>query len=330
MEKNMYSPTTRLLAVLEMLQSNKRMSGAEIARRLEVDVRTIRRYITTLQDMGIPIEGERGASGAYQLQRGHRLPPLLYSEEEAVALALGLITLQAFHFPVEVVAVEGALAKTERVVPEAVFRRIQSLRSAIVFNHSFYIAQPPQLTHNQFLVLWSSAVQERHRVNLRYRSWQGEMTERAVDPYALVYNEGYWHAVGYCHLRHGLRTFRLDRVQDIVPLSDQFDPTEDFDPLEHVLMSIALAPNRYSVELVLYTSLEQAQSIFSATEGIFEEKQDSVIFRRNTSELDWLAYTLLYAPFRIRINHPPELRQRLVALSEKALEMSQEPDAPAN
>lgn len=326
----MYSPTTRLLAVLEMLQSNKRLSGAEIARRLEVDVRTVRRYITTLQDMGIPVEGERGAAGAYQLQRGSRLPPLLYTEEEAIALALGLIALQVFHFPADVVAVEGALAKTERVVPEAVFHRIQSLRSAIVFNPSVYITQPPPLTHNQFLVLWSSAVQERQRVNLFYHSWQGKMTERAVDPYALVYNEGYWYAVGYCHLRHGLRTFRLDRVHDVVPQSDRFVPPDVFDPLEHVLRSIALAPNRYSVELVLFASLEQAQSVFSPTEGIFEEKHDSVIFRRNTSELDWLAYTLLYAPFRIRINHPPELRQRLAALSEKAFEMSQDPDSPVN
>ncbi|MEO1289844.1 MAG: HTH domain-containing protein, partial [Chloroflexota bacterium] len=114
----MYSTTARLLAVLELLQSNKRMSGTEMARRLEVDVRTIRRYITTLQDMGIPIEGERGIYGAYQLQRGHRLPPLLYTEDEAVALAFGLIILQAYHFPVDAVAVESALAKTERVIPE--------------------------------------------------------------------------------------------------------------------------------------------------------------------------------------------------------------------
>jgi len=122
-----------------------------------------------------------------------------------------------------------------------------------------------------------------------------------------------------------LRTFRLDRVHDVVPLSDRFDPPDDFDPLEQVLRSIALAPNRYSVELVLYTSLEQAERVFSPIEGIFEEKQDSVIFRRNTSELDWLAYTLLYAPFRIQVNHPPELRQKLAHLSAKALEMSQAP-----
>jgi predicted DNA-binding transcriptional regulator YafY len=164
----MYSPTTRLLAVLELLQSNKRMSGIEIARRLEINIRTVRRYITNLQDMGIPIEGERGALGAYELQRGHRLPPLLYTEEEAVALALGLITLQAFQFPVDAVALEGALAKTERVVPESVFQRVQSLRNAIIFNPNTYLTQHPPLAQNQFLVALSSACEKQQRVLLSY------------------------------------------------------------------------------------------------------------------------------------------------------------------
>lgn len=322
----MYSPTARLLAVLELLQSNKQMSGAEIAERLEVDIRTVRRYITTLRDMGIPIEGERGVFGAYQLQRGHRLPPLLYTEDEAVALALGLIALKAFHFPVDAVAVEGALAKTERVIPEIAFQRVQSLRKAIIFNPSVYISQPPQLAHNQFVVVLSSAIQEQRCVHLSYQSWKGDVTERDVSPYALVYNEGYWYTVGYCHLRDELRTFRLDRMREVVPLAERFEQTEDINALEYVLKSIALSPNTYSVEIILYTSIEEAQTVFSLTDGILEEANDAVILRRNTADLDWLAHTLLYAPFRIRVNHPPELRQKLFDLSEKALQMSQNPN----
>ncbi|MEL6404376.1 MAG: YafY family protein [Chloroflexota bacterium] len=321
----MYSPTARLLAVLELLQSNKRMSGAEMARRLEVNVRTIRRYITTLQDMGIPIEGERGPLGAYELQRGHRLPPLLYTEEEAVALALGLIVLQVFDFPVNAVSVEGALAKTERVIPEDAFQRVQSLRKAITFNQSAYTIHAPSLLNNEFVVKLSSAIHEKQSVHLSYRSWQGKQTERAVDPYALVYNEGYWYMVGYCHLRDDLRTFRLDRIHEVIALADKFEQVSDINPLEHVLKSIALSPNVYSVEIILYTSLQEAKSVFSLTDGILEEVQDRVILRRNTAELEWLAYTLLYAPFRVQVNHPPELRQKLVDLSKKALEMSQEP-----
>lgn len=322
----MYSPTARLLAVLELLQSNKRMSGAEIARRLEVDARTVRRYIATLQDMGIPIEGERGVSGAYQLQRGHRLPPLLYTEPEAIALALGLIVLRAFDFPVDAVAVEGALAKTERVLPEVVFQRVQSLRNAIIFNPSIYITQPPQLAHNQFIVLLSSAIEAQRRVHMSYRAWQGEQTEREVNPYAVVYNEGYWYVVGYCHLRRELRTFRLDRVQEVLLLADKFERVEDVDPLEYVLRSIALSPSVYRVEILLHTSLEEAQSAFSLAEGILEEAQSTVIFRRNTADLDWLAYMLLYVPFPVQINHPPELRQKLADLSAKALTISRHPD----
>src|SRR5919108_2843948 len=101
----MYSPTTRLLSVLELLQSRKQMSGSEIARRLEVDPRTIRRYIVMLQDMGIPVEAERGPYGAYQLQRGYKLPPLMYNDAEAIALTLGLVAIREFRFPVDVAAV---------------------------------------------------------------------------------------------------------------------------------------------------------------------------------------------------------------------------------
>src|SRR4030095_5586999 len=126
----MYSPTTRLLTVLELLQSYKQMSGTEIARRLEVDVRTVRRYIVMLQDMGIPVEAERGPDGAYHLRRGYKLPPLMFPDSEAVALTLGLLAIRAFQLPVDVAAIEGALTKTERVMPEKLFHQVRSLQEA--------------------------------------------------------------------------------------------------------------------------------------------------------------------------------------------------------
>src|SRR5215468_784919 len=129
----MYSPTTRLLTILELLQSYKQLSGSELARRLEVDARTVRRYITMLQDMGIPVEAERGPYGAYELQRGHKLPPLMFTDAEAVALTLGLLAIREYHFPVDIVAVEGALAKTERVLPEKLMDQARGLREAITF-----------------------------------------------------------------------------------------------------------------------------------------------------------------------------------------------------
>jgi predicted DNA-binding transcriptional regulator YafY len=184
------------------------MSGTEIARRLEVDSRTVRRYIVMLQDMGIPVEAERGPYGAYPLQRCYKLPPLMFTDAEAVALTLGLLAIRELRFPVDVAAVEGALAKTERVMPERLLHQVRALQEAITFN----VSPPPALLQNDLIATLSSAVQQRQQVHLRYLSWQGEETERDFDPYGIVFNVGYWYTAGYCHLRHELRTFRLDRI----------------------------------------------------------------------------------------------------------------------
>jgi predicted DNA-binding transcriptional regulator YafY len=159
-------------------------------------------------------------------------------------------------------------------------------------------------------------------VRIQYRSWNGDLSERAADLYALVYNEGYWYAVGYCHLRQDMRTFRLDRIMDVVLLAERFEEVEDFDALDFVLKAIALAPNRYQVELVLDSSLESAQSAFGSLDGAFEQTPEGIIFRRNIAELDWLAYCVLRAPFPVRVRQPPELRAMLGEMGASALRIS--------
>lgn len=225
------------------MQSRKQMSGAEIAQRLEVDRRTVRRYITTLQDMGIPIEAERGPYGAYELRRGYKLPPLMFTDTEAVALILGLIAIREFNFPVDVATVEGALAKTERVLPEELLHQVRGLQDAIAVNASASpFSSPPPLRHNDFLATLSSAVHRHQRVHLRYHSWNGEDTERDFDPYGIVFNVGYWYTAGYCHARHDLRTFRLDRITALELHDQTFERPADFDLLGYVLNSIASWP----------------------------------------------------------------------------------------
>src|SRR6266704_3053454 len=113
----MYSPTTRVLTVLEMLQSQGRVTGAEIADRLEVHIRTVRRYVAMLEDLGIPVAAERGRYGAYRLMPGFKLPPLMFTEDEALALTLGLKAARRMGLALTAPAVEGALAKVERVLP---------------------------------------------------------------------------------------------------------------------------------------------------------------------------------------------------------------------
>src|SRR5215204_3012812 len=166
----MYSPTTRLLTVLELLQSYKHISGSEIARRLEVDKRTVRRYITMLQDMGIPVEGERGAYGSYQLRRGYKLPPLMFTDAEAIALTMGLLAIREYKFPVDVAAVEGALAKTERVMPEKLLYQARALQEAI----TFHITLPAMQLHGELVMTLSSAIQQQRQVYLHYQSWEGD------------------------------------------------------------------------------------------------------------------------------------------------------------
>src|SRR5919199_1797469 len=131
----MYRPTTRVLAVLELRQSHGRMTGAELARRLEVDPRTARRYIETLQDLGIPVEADRGRYGAYRLRPGYKLPPLMFGEEEALALTLGLLAARRIGLADGAMpspAVEGALAKVERVLPDPLRERVRAVEDALV------------------------------------------------------------------------------------------------------------------------------------------------------------------------------------------------------
>src|SRR6266566_4808550 len=113
----MYQPTTRLRTVLELLQARPSLSGAELARRLEVDGRTVRRYVMMLQDVGIPVEATHGRNGGYRLRPGFKLPPLLFTEEEATAIMLGLLASSWLEIGQSSLAIEGALAKVSRVLP---------------------------------------------------------------------------------------------------------------------------------------------------------------------------------------------------------------------
>lgn len=313
----MYSPTTRLLTILELLQSYKQMSGAEMARRLEVDARTIRRYIVMLQDMGIPVEAERGPYGAYQLRRGYKLPPLMFTDSEAVALTLGLIAIREFHFPVDVAAVEGALAKTERVMPENLLQQVRGLQEAITFN----VAPPPVLPQMDYIAMLSSAVQQRRQVHLHYQSWSGEDTERDFDPYGIVFNEGYWYTAGYCHLRQDLRTFRLDRITALQPLQWPFERPEAFDALGYVLDSLALLPGSDQIEVLLETTIERAREIFPPFMGRVEQAENGVIFRRSMAQMEWIAHLLLNVDFPVHIIQPDALKDMIRTMAQRGLAM---------
>jgi predicted DNA-binding transcriptional regulator YafY len=310
----MYHPTTRVLAVLALLQAHGRMSGAELAGRLEVNVRTLRRYIIMLQDLGIPIEAERGRNGAYVLSAGFKLPPMMFTNEEALALTVGLISARHLNLADTDRAIESAFAKLERVMPLDLKSRVRALIETITLDPNTSSFTPPS---EVVLSSISSAAQLRRRVHIRYRPNKSEDTERDFDPYGLTYYQHRWYVVGYCHLRQSLRSFRLDRVRQVNILDAPFDRPEEFDPLAHLMQAIAIMPRKYAFELLLKTDIDTAQREVFDVLGILETCEEGIILRGSVEDLDWLARQISIFSFDFVVREPVELKAELEKHSTK-------------
>ena len=316
----MYHPTTRVLAVLALLQTHGRMSGPELAQRLEVNIRTLRRYIIMLQDLGIPIEAERGRNGAYVLSAGFKLPPMMFTNEEALALTVGLISARYLNLADTDRAIESAIAKLERVMPLDLKSRVRALTETITLDPIRTSSAPPR---EIVLSTMSSAAQLRQRVHIRYHPNQGADTERDFDPYGLTYYQHRWYSVGYCHLRQDLRSFRLDRVAQINLTSQRFERPAGFDPLSHLMQAIAIMPRRYTFELLLKTDIDTAQKEVFDVLGILEAAEDGVILRGSVEELDWLARQISIFSFDFVVREPAELKGELAKHSLKLAGLAQ-------
>jgi predicted DNA-binding transcriptional regulator YafY len=300
----MYHPTTRVLAVLALLQSHRRLTGAELARRLEVNIRTLRRYITILQDLGIPIVGERGRAGSYELTAGYQLPPMMFTNDEALALALGLLTARQFGLAETLPAIASAQAKLEQVLPLEPRERLRALTETVTLE----IERASSPSAGSALLTLSRAAQRRRRVNLRYRSRTDGQTERELDPYGLAFRQGCWYVVGYCGLRHALRSFRLDRVVRVELTETAFERPAGFDPLAYLVRSLATLPRRYSFEVLLRTNFVTAQAEIFEVLGVLEPHPEGVLLRGTTDDLDWLACMLARFSFDFTIRQPGELK----------------------
>lgn len=314
----MGNPTTRVLAVLELLQTHGRMSGAAIARRLEVDVRTVRRYIVALEEIGIPITAERGRDGAYMLVPGYKLPPLMFSDDEALALSVGLLAARGLGLGEAAAAVASAQAKIERVTPAPLQKRVRAVGESVALGFS----RPRAALDNAVLAALSGAAQSETRVFMSYRSPAGDDTERAFDAYGLAYRGGWWYAVGHCHLRRGLRSFRLDRVRAVRALDARFSRPAGFDVLEHVRRSVALIPRAHDVEVLLDTDLETARREVFASVGVLEWTGERVRLRSQVDSLSWFARELARLPFPFEIRKPAALRGALRSVARRLLQLA--------
>jgi predicted DNA-binding transcriptional regulator YafY len=307
-------PTTRVLAVLELLQAHARMSGAELARRLAVDRRTVRRYISMLEELGIPITAEHGRNGAYMLVAGFKLPPMMFTDGEALALAVGLLAARGLGLAGAAPAVASAQAKLERVMPAGLKRRVSAVDETVTLD----LSRSTVPSDNTALVALSSAAQTRTRVSLRYRG-QREETERELDPYGLAYRAGRWYVIGMCHLRRGLRSFRLDRVQSVLPLASSFTPPPGFDALAHLTLSLATLPRAFAAEVLLRTDLETARRELFPAAGVLEWTAEGVLLRAQADDLQWFARELARLPFGFEIRHPAALREALASVARNLL-----------
>jgi predicted DNA-binding transcriptional regulator YafY len=314
----MRSPTTRVLAVLELLQAHGRLSGTELAQRLGVDGRTLRRYIARLEELGIPVVAERGRYGNYSLIAGYKLPPMMFSDDEALALSIGLVAARGLGLAGSAPAVQSAQAKLERVMPGPLKHRIRALAETV----SLDFGRPIGPGDNAALLALSTAAHGWQRVHMRYRSAQGDDTEREFDPYGLAWRAGRWYTVGMCHLRKDLRSFRVDRVMSVKAVNAVFKPPADFDAVRHLALGIATLPRSISVQVLLHTTLETAQEQLFSAIGVYQPHKKGLVLHSQADDLEWYARQLARLECRFEVISPPALKAAVTRHARRLLKFA--------
>ncbi len=305
----MSKPTTRVLAVLELLQAGTGLSGPELARRVGVDARTVRRYICHLIEMGVPVQVQRGRDGGYALRPGYKLPPMMFSADEALALAVGLRAAGQLGLGGITPAIASTQAKLERVMPAGLRQRLRDIDQTV----SLDLARPFAAGATAALLGLSAASRAQQRVRLLYRTADEHETKRDVDVYGLAWRGGAWYAVGHCHLRRELRSFRLDRVLEVQALPKSFGRPPGFDVLGYLVRSIAMLPRANAVQVMLDTDLERARRVVFVELGTLTACKQGVRLDAQADDLDWVARELARLPFGFKINKPAALRRALAA-----------------
>jgi predicted DNA-binding transcriptional regulator YafY len=310
----MASPTSRLLELLDLLQARPLTTGREIADRLEVDARTVRRYVGVLQGLGIPIEGQRGVGGGYRIRPGYRLPPLMLDNEEAVAVVLGLLATRDSGRDGAPDAVAGALTKINRVLPSTLRRQVEALEETLDFTTSTGSAPADAA----LVLLLADAIRRRRRLHTAYHSFSGEESERELSPYGLVVHSGCWYVVAHDHKRDDFRTFRVDRMLRTTLADGSFVPPPDgFDSVAHLTHSLAGVPWRWQVEVRLDLPIDEAARRIPGTLAELADDADGTLLRTRVNSLDWMASVLAGLGCGFTIREPVELRASVRALAKR-------------
>jgi predicted DNA-binding transcriptional regulator YafY len=333
---NVTRPTARVMALLELLQSGGVRTVAELAGRLGVDERTVRRYVDHLLDLDVPVESVRGRYGGYRLGPGYRLPPLMLTDDEALAVLLGLAAgRRAGLLAGTGTASETATAKIRRVLPERLARRLDALLESLAFT-----APPAAAAVADGAVLLSIADAVRHRrpVSIRYTAGDGRRSERVLHPYGLVVHSGRWYVTGADPGIGEDRTFRLDRIAGARTLPGSFEPPAGANPAQRLLSGLATAPYRHRVRLRIQGTVEQIRVRLPASVATLEElpaqsgtpAEAEPWFRAElrAERLDWLPPVLASLDRPFVIEQPDELRGLVVALADRLRDAARRTSGP--
>jgi len=306
----MASTSSRTLRLLSLLQGQRHWPGAELADRLDVSLRTLRRDVDRLRELGYPVQAHRGVDGGYQLAAGAALPPLVLDDEEAVALAVGLYAAANTAAPGTAEASVRALMKVVQVMPPRLRRRVDALRAMTVA--APWGSTGPEVDAG-VLTAVAQACRDTERLELAYRAADGTRSERRLEPYRLVSLGRRWYLVAYDLGRHDWRSFRLDRIE--APRGDgaRFRPRElpAEDAAEFVRRGIVQAPTTYAVHALVAAPAEDVRRRLGRWVGVEEVDAQRCRLTMSTDSLDWAALSLGAAAGELTEVSPPELVEHL-------------------
>ncbi|MDQ6822572.1 MAG: YafY family transcriptional regulator [Actinomycetota bacterium] len=311
----MLETATRLLSLLSLLQARREWTGAELADRLEVGVRTIRRDIDRLRTLGYPVHATPGSSGGYRLEAGARMPPLLLDDDEAIAVAVGLRTAATGNVTGMEETSVRALAKLETMLPPRLRRRVNALSSATVPLLGGGPAVDPET-----LTVIASACRDRATLRFTYRSHQGTASGRTVEPHGLVPTGRRWYLVAWDIKNRAWRTLRVDRIETRPSLGARFtprDPPAD-DLAAYVTQAISSSPYRYQARVTLHAPIAKVAERIPPTVGALQVIDEHTCqLDAGGNHLEEIAIWIAVIGVDFEIHHPPELTDHVRELGQR-------------
>ncbi|TDD96696.1 helix-turn-helix transcriptional regulator [Actinomadura rubrisoli] len=316
----MRNPSGRLLRLLSLLQTPREWSGTELAERLGVTGRTIRRDIDRLRELGYPVDATHGNTGGYRLTAGAAMPPLLLDDDEAIAIALGLRTAAT----VAITGIEDAslraLAKLERVLPHRLRHRVSALSEAAVTLPPQDGGVPP--ADPDALALLAAACVTCEKVRFGYTRADGETARRLVQPHRLVATGRRWYLVAYDEDRAGWRLFRADRIAEPSRTGVRVPARElpgGVDAMSWAMDSLAGGSGTIRARLRLHVPIEEAAEHVTAWQGVLEAADDrSCLLHTQSDSMHFLAYRITLLTVDYTLLDPPELAEHLGAIADRA------------